>query len=131
MVEMADKTRVELFRITISNAEEQKILEYLRQRIRVRRAELKLSQRALSKKIGVSENFIARIESGKADPSLIEMLHIARHLDKPIKYFLPPQYRERAEGAPTGWEADVIENLRGMKEETRKAVIETAENLAK
>jgi len=128
---MPVKSRVELLRITYSSEEEQEILEYLRQHIKIRREEMEFSQRELSKKIGVSDNFISRIESGSTDPSLIEMLEIARNLKKPLKYFIPPRFRDREEGAQTGWEADVIDKLRGMKEEVRKAMIDTIDNLSK
>ena len=49
-------------------------------RLKALRAERSLSQKALAKKVGVSREYIARLETGKHDPSLSTLNQLARAL---------------------------------------------------
>ena len=49
-------------------------------RLKALRAERSLSQEALAKKVGVSREYIARLETGKHDPPLSTLNRLARAL---------------------------------------------------
>jgi transcriptional regulator with XRE-family HTH domain len=57
------------------------------------RAELGLSLRQLSEKVGVSPSTLQKIENNQISPTLSTMLKIAEGLDKDLQYFLesPPE----------------------------------------
>jgi len=57
----------------------------LNNRIRVYRAEHRLSQGALAEIIGVSRKTISTIEVGKFVPSTVIALKIARHFGVPVE----------------------------------------------
>ena len=57
----------------------------LKNRIRVFRAEHRLSQTDLARIIGVSRKTISTIEVGRFIPSTIIALKIARHFDVPVE----------------------------------------------
>jgi putative transcriptional regulator len=57
----------------------------LNNRIRVYRAEDRLSQSDLAEKIGVTRKTISTIEVGRFVPSTIIALKIARHFDVPLE----------------------------------------------
>ena len=57
----------------------------LNNRIRVYRAEHRLSQGDLAEIIGVSRKTISTIEVGKFVPSTVIALKIARHFDVPVE----------------------------------------------
>ena len=57
----------------------------LKNRIRVFRAEHRLSQSDLAKAIGVSRKTISTIEVGRFVPSTIIALQIARHFEVPVE----------------------------------------------
>ena len=57
----------------------------LENRIRVFRAEHRLSQGDLAKEIGVSRKTISTIEVGRFVPSTIIALQIARHFNVPVE----------------------------------------------
>jgi len=52
----------------------------LANRLRVARAELKLSQEALARRVGVTRQTISAIENGQFGPSALLAFHIARRL---------------------------------------------------
>jgi len=56
------------------------------------RQELKLTQHALAKTSGVAQATIARLESGKANPSLDQILKIAKSLGHKIS-FEPAEFK--------------------------------------
>ena len=68
----------------------------LENRIRVFRAEHRLSQTALADIIGVSRKTISTIEVGKFVPSTVIALKIARHFNVPVEeiFSLPSEMRE-------------------------------------
>jgi putative transcriptional regulator len=59
--------------------------EKLNNRIRVYRAEHRISQEELADFIGVSRKTISTIEVGRFTPSTIIALKIARHFDVPVE----------------------------------------------
>ena len=54
-------------------------------RIRVERAELRMTQQRLADAVGVSRQTINAIESGKFVPSTVLALKIARTFSKPVE----------------------------------------------
>jgi transcriptional regulator with XRE-family HTH domain len=56
-------------------------IEYLTKSLKSARQEKKLSQRALSLKIGIQQTQISRIESGLADLRVSTLVELARSLD--------------------------------------------------
>lgn len=57
----------------------------LRNRIRVFRAEHRMSQSDLAQAIGVSRKTISTIEVGRFVPSTVIALKIARYFDRPVE----------------------------------------------
>ena len=57
----------------------------LKNRIRVFRAEHRLSQSDLAERIGVTRKTISTIEVGRFVPSTVIALKIARHFDTPVE----------------------------------------------
>jgi transcriptional regulator with XRE-family HTH domain len=56
------------------------------------RAELGLSLRQLSNKVGVAPSTIQKIENNQISPTLSTMLKIAKGLDKDLQFFLEPAH---------------------------------------
>lgn len=57
----------------------------MKNRIRVERAECRITQQELAEKCGVSRQTINAIESGKFVPSTVLALKIARTFQKPLE----------------------------------------------
>ncbi len=57
----------------------------MKNRIRVERAELKMTQQQLAEAIGVSRQTVNAIETGRFVPSSILILKIARVFRKPVE----------------------------------------------
>lgn len=57
----------------------------MKNRIRVERAELRMTQQQLADAIGVSRQTINAIETGRFVPSTVLALRIARHFCKPVE----------------------------------------------
>lgn len=57
----------------------------MKNRIRVERAEVRLTQQQLADAVGVSRQTINAIESGRFVPSTLLALKIARHFGKPVE----------------------------------------------
>lgn len=53
-------------------------------RLKALRQERELSQEALARKVGVSREYIARLETGKHDPPLSTLEKIAKALGVPV-----------------------------------------------
>lgn len=64
-------------------------------RIRERRNGLNLSLRALGKQTGLSASFLAQVERGEANPSIISLQQIANALQVPIFYFFVDETKVR------------------------------------
>jgi transcriptional regulator with XRE-family HTH domain len=63
--------------------------------IRVARVGRGLSQRELAQKLGRSQNLIWTIESGKKDPGVLLLAHLADALRMPLEFFLVPVQKIR------------------------------------
>lgn len=57
----------------------------MKNRIRVERAELRMTQQQLADAIGVSRQTVNAIESGRFVPSTVLALKIARRFSKPVE----------------------------------------------
>lgn len=57
----------------------------MKNRIRVERAELRMTQQQLADAIGVSRQTVNAIETGRFVPSTLLALKIARHFGKPVE----------------------------------------------
>ncbi len=57
----------------------------MKNRIRVERAELRMTQQELAERCGVSRQTINAIEAGKFIPSTVLALKIARTFEKPLE----------------------------------------------
>ncbi|MDE6865184.1 MAG: helix-turn-helix transcriptional regulator [Alistipes sp.] len=57
----------------------------MKNRIRVERAELRMTQQQLAEAIGVSRQTVNAIESGRFVPSTLLALKIARRFGKPVE----------------------------------------------
>ena len=57
----------------------------MKNRIRVERAEVRMTQQQLAEAIGVSRQAINAIESGKFVPSTVLALKMARIFEKPVE----------------------------------------------
>ena len=64
-------------------------------RLRSRRKAKGLSLRELGKKINLTASFLAQVERGEANPSILSLQRIANALDVPIFYFFSQSERER------------------------------------
>ena len=69
----------------IYTAEHKKIVERLRQA----REEAGLDQIAAAKRLGRTQSFISKIESGQRRIDLIQLNEFAKLYKKPLDYFLP------------------------------------------
>jgi len=60
-----------------------------------------MSQNDLARKSGIAQSSIARIESGRANPTLMQLVKLARGLDHKIKFepakFVPGDYESYKE----------------------------------
>ncbi len=57
----------------------------MKNRLRVERAELRLTQQQLADAVGVSRQTINAIETGKFIPSTLLALKLARRFDRPVE----------------------------------------------
>jgi len=64
-------------------------LHYVIRRIKEIRREKSISQLELSLKTNMSQSFLASLEGGKKQPSVLTLLRIARALEVSPKAFLP------------------------------------------
>ncbi|GAB5378150.1 MAG: hypothetical protein AcusKO_46120 [Acuticoccus sp.] len=71
-------------RAVAERARETCYLRRLGERVRQMRTERNCTRRALSRQSGVSERFIAQIEAGRGNVSILRLRQIARALDVPV-----------------------------------------------
>ena len=107
-----------------ANIDEDKIANLLKsvgERVRHARARRGISRRSLSEKSGVSQRYLAQLESGHGNISIALLLRIAEALDSRIEWLL-------AEEDPWNSEVAAIANLlRGATDRQRAAVLEILE----
>lgn len=70
----------------------QEIDKHVGQRLKEARKEAGLSLEKLAKKIGITYQQISKYESGANKISMSRMCQIAGVLDKPVFWFVPPEY---------------------------------------
>lgn len=71
-------------RLAAERAREVRYLRQLGERVRQTRTERNCTRRVLSRRSGVSERFIAQIEAGRGNVSILRLREIARALDVPL-----------------------------------------------
>jgi len=77
----------------------------------------RLKQRALAKKLNVSENYLSLIENGKREPSLSFLRGIAKALDVPVGIFFLWQdfdTEKRTDGKSIDQIRDLLARLEAM-----------------
>jgi transcriptional regulator with XRE-family HTH domain len=106
-------------RVGWRNEWEDKLTEFIRERIKEAREEKGLSQRELAKIIERSNAYISQVERGLMDAGVIDLVAVSFALDKPIKYFLPLD--EKTEGELDWQEQQLIEQFRKIGDDALKA----------
>jgi transcriptional regulator with XRE-family HTH domain len=90
--------------------DENEQLQYVIRRIKEIRKQKSMSQLELSVESNLSLSFLASVEKGKKQPSVLTLLRIASALDVNPKIFFP-------------------ETVNGSKEETKNAIIDLVRSL--
>lgn len=94
------------------------------------RKEKGLSQRDLTERLGFSQGYVSRLESGDRDPSLSTLVGLAEVLDTTVIQLLSPPSAESAQGVPSRKELlgaavnaliDSVEQQSKLIEENRRA----------
>ncbi len=83
---------------------EEKLTNYIKEKVKEAREEQNLSQRELSRIIERSNAYIQQIESGRLDASILDLVGLSLALKKPIKYFLPLYEKDEDELGAREWE---------------------------
>ena len=109
---------------------EDKLTDFIRERIKQARGEKGLSQRELAKIIERSNAYISQVERGLMDAGVIDLVAVSFALDKPIKYFLPLD--EKTAGELDWQEQQLIEQFRKIGDDALKgAAVKHVAELAK
>lgn len=93
------------------------LLEAVGAAVRAARRGRALTRRALAERSGVSERFLAQLESGAANISLMRLDDLARALDTPLLGLLSPPASRGANGSATGPRLALV-GLRGAGKST-------------
>lgn len=83
-------------------------LALLGERVRSARARCAMTRKSLAKKSGVSERYLAQLETGKGNVSILLLRQVAHALDVPVEMIV----LDRAE--PSREQAQIMESLRGL-----------------
>lgn len=78
-------------------AQDETYLRHVAQRIREQRQAKGMSRRELAEAAGVSDRYVAQVESGKGNVSILVLRKLARALDVPMERLLPDEPREMKE----------------------------------
>jgi XRE family aerobic/anaerobic benzoate catabolism transcriptional regulator len=103
---------------SLDEAEIERLLVLVGERVRSARARMGLSRRALAEKSGVSQRYLAQLESGQGNISIGLLLRIARALDFRIEWLI-------ADEDP--WTSEIVmisSLLRSATREQRERVLE-------
>ena len=68
---------------------ENQFLEQLGQRVRTMRAMRGMSRKVLAKASGISERYIAQLESGKGNVSIVLLRRVSAAMDKQVEDLIP------------------------------------------
>lgn len=102
---------------------------FIRQRIRDAREELKMTQDELGEKIYKSRVQISDLERGRTQISATELILISVALHKPIMYFYP--FKSLTDNELKEEEQELIHHFRGIKSKAmEKYAIKTVRELA-
>lgn len=85
----------------IRNKAESEFLVGLGERVKLLRTKAGLSRRKLADVSGLSERFIAQLEHGEANISVLRLCNLGKALDTPVEDFLPPLFKPKP-GETTG-----------------------------
>jgi len=91
-------------------AAEEALLQALGERVRDARADLGMTRRSLAQQSGVSERYLALLENGHGNISIVLLLRVAKALDLPIAALLS----RRAPGAKTAAQQAELELINAM-----------------
>lgn len=69
---------------TIYSQEHKHIIERLKQA----RSEAKLEQTEVAKKLGVTQSYVSKLESGQRRIDLVQLKELAKLYKKPLEYFI-------------------------------------------
>ncbi|HML22177.1 MAG TPA: helix-turn-helix transcriptional regulator [Aggregatilinea sp.] len=88
--------------------------------IRQAREEAGLSQTELSERMHRRQAYISELETGKTEPNLTVLYHLAIVLEKPMTYFIPMPYRDpsnqlRSLDELTPEESELINKMRQIE----------------
>ncbi len=95
-------------------------------RIKNKRANLKITQRGLAEKVGISASAINKFEKGEKKPSTTVLLKIAEVLDTTTDYMLLGTKEDEVSVAFRGFsklsdkDKDIVRNLLGSLQEKNK-----------
>jgi XRE family transcriptional regulator, aerobic/anaerobic benzoate catabolism transcriptional regulator len=70
-------------------AQDETYLRYVAERVREQRRARGMSRRELAETAGVSDRYVAQIESGRGNVSILVLRKLARALDVPMEHLLP------------------------------------------
>jgi len=80
----------------IKGAQEATYLRHVAQRIREQRLSKDMSRRELAEAAGVSDRYVAQVESGRGNVSILILRKLARALDVPMERLLPDDTPQRS-----------------------------------
>jgi len=102
------------------------ILDYasLAKRIKVTRKERGLTQEQLANKVGLSWNFIARIETNNATMSLQTLVSLANVLDVSIDYLLLNDLTMIEQGKRTSTDIFVEDMLKNFEDSDKELLVD-------
>jgi transcriptional regulator with XRE-family HTH domain len=116
--------------INWERADEEEYLKYIKARIKEAREDANMTQGELGKKIGRTQAYFSKLESGGLVPSIIETLGIAQFTQKPIQFFLPIQ--DTDDESLSGKEWQLVAHFRQFDDDTvRDMAIGAVKALAK
>ena len=70
-------------------AQDETYLRYVAERVREQRQARGMSRRELAETAGVSDRYVAQIETGRGNVSILVLRKLARALDVPMEHLLP------------------------------------------
>ena len=109
--------------------EEENYLKHIKAQIRVARDNAHLTQGELAKKLGRTQAYFSKLESGDLVVSIIELLGIARYTNTPIQFFLPIQDTGEAVLTGKAWQLNSYFS-KITSEEAQDAVLSVAKHFA-
>ena len=113
-----------------NNPKENKISQYIRERIKMARGEAAMSQEDLAKHLGKSRVAISDLERGRVQVNASDLALIAKSLEKPISYFFPLSVQGAKADQLTLEEKELINLFRKQNEIVQEASITVMRSLS-